>query len=173
MEYVTSRNVTNGDTSGNGVLCVSTPLITSCNNKGIVGNGVFSWVRPEAQTRRRSSQTVVHRGGEAGGGAPIVVSRCVSTPSRYEIDASLRGCDPGTRKLMHLRIYGVGSVTRRRRREDTADWKCLVCVIVNSSVCKLAIALELLVVTTCKCEIYPITSPNPVCSQCATWQYDG
>jgi hypothetical protein len=48
MEYVTPRNVTNRSTDGNGVLCGSTPIVTSWNNTGIVGSGVFCWVHPES-----------------------------------------------------------------------------------------------------------------------------
>jgi hypothetical protein len=42
------------------------------------------------------------------------------------------------------------------------------CAVVNSRVCQLAIALELLVVTTCSCAINPITNPNLVCSHTHT-----
>jgi hypothetical protein len=51
MEYFASCNVTYGSTAGNGVLCGSAPIVTSCNNRGIVGSGVFCRVRPESITR--------------------------------------------------------------------------------------------------------------------------
>jgi hypothetical protein len=109
MKQVTPRNVNNESTrtSGSGVLCGSAPLVTSYNNIGIMGSCVFYWVRPLAQTRRRSSQTVVPGGGAGGGGQPIVVSRCVSTPSQYEIDASLRGREPGNTEVDASAALGV------------------------------------------------------------------
>jgi hypothetical protein len=48
--------------------------------------------------------------------------------------------------------------------EDTADWEKLSCAVV---ICKLYISvrlLELLVVTSCKISINPVTNPNPVSS---------
>jgi hypothetical protein len=48
VEYVTPRNVISGSTAGNGVLCGSLPIVTSCNHRGIAGSGVFCWVRSEA-----------------------------------------------------------------------------------------------------------------------------
>jgi hypothetical protein len=93
MEYVTLRNVTSGSTAGNSVLCEFAPIATSCNNRGIVGSGVFCWARPEAMSRvesavtnleadrRRSSQTVAPGGGVGGGGSLVVLSRCVATPT--------------------------------------------------------------------------------------------
>jgi hypothetical protein len=38
-------------------------------------------------------------------------------------------------------------------------------------VCELAIALQILVVTFCKCSINPITSPKSACNHSITWQY--
>jgi hypothetical protein len=43
--------------------------------------------------------------------------------------------------------------------------------VVNCRVCELAIALQLLVVTICKCSVNPITNPNPVYSHFITSQY--
>jgi hypothetical protein len=40
-EHITLRNATNGSTAGNSVFCGSEPIVTSCNNIGIVGSGVF------------------------------------------------------------------------------------------------------------------------------------
>jgi hypothetical protein len=48
--------------------------------------------------------------------------------------------------------------------EDTADWEALVRAEVNSGMCELATALQLHVVTICKCSINPITDTNPVYS---------
>jgi hypothetical protein len=45
--------------------------------------------------------------------------------------------------------------------EDTADWEGLACAVVNRKVCELAIALYLIVVTSFKTPINPITNPNP------------
>jgi hypothetical protein len=42
---------------------------------------------------------------------------------------------------------------------------------VNWGVCELAIALQLHVVTICKCSINPITNPNQVYSHLHMWQY--
>jgi hypothetical protein len=41
MDYVTLLNVTNGSEAGYGVLCGSAPVVTTRNNRGIVGSGVF------------------------------------------------------------------------------------------------------------------------------------
>jgi hypothetical protein len=41
-------DVTNWSTARNGVLCGFAPIVTSCNNRDIVGSGVFCWVCPEA-----------------------------------------------------------------------------------------------------------------------------
>jgi hypothetical protein len=49
--------------------------------------------------------------------------------------------------------------------EDTVDWESLVRAVVNCRVCELAIVLELLVFTICKCSINPITNPNSIYSQ--------
>jgi hypothetical protein len=46
--------------------------------------------------------------------------------------------------------------------EDTADSEDLLQAALNFIVCELAIALQLRVVTICKCSINPITNPNPV-----------
>jgi hypothetical protein len=66
---------------------------SGCNNTGIVGSGVFCWVRPEVQSRVvspqlafgrqsrwRSSQKVALVGGMVGGGAHIFISRCLAAP---------------------------------------------------------------------------------------------
>jgi hypothetical protein len=37
MEYFKPRKVTNGNTAGNGVLYGSSPIVMSCNSRGIVG----------------------------------------------------------------------------------------------------------------------------------------
>jgi hypothetical protein len=52
--------------------------------------------------------------------------------------------------------------------EDAAEWEDLVRAVVNCIVCELAIALQLLVVTICKCSINAITNPNPGCSHSYT-----
>jgi hypothetical protein len=41
------------------------------------------------------------------------------------------------------------------------DWDGLLRAVVNCRACELAIALSLLVVTTCKCSVNPITNPTP------------
>jgi hypothetical protein len=64
-----------------------------------------------------------------------------------------------------------GSRYRARANEDTAGWEDLVRAVVNCSVCELAIALYLLVVSICKCSINPITNPNPARSHSHTWEY--
>jgi hypothetical protein len=46
--------------------------------------------------------------------------------------------------------------------EDIADGKDLVLAVMNYRLCKLVIALKLLVVTICKWSLNPVTSPNPV-----------
>jgi hypothetical protein len=103
MEYVTPRSLTDGSTAGNGVLCGSAPIVTTCNNRGNVGSDVFCWIRPKAISRGPTGQAsqfrevesntsafsnwetdpseVVIGGGVESEGAPIVVSRRVETPS--------------------------------------------------------------------------------------------
>jgi hypothetical protein len=46
--------------------------------------------------------------------------------------------------------------------EDTADREISVRAVVNCRLCGLMVALQLLVVTVCKCSIWRITIPNPV-----------
>jgi hypothetical protein len=98
MKYVTLRNVTNGSTAGNGVLCGSAPsdVMQQQQNCGKLGpsqgyitrtNGAIqSFESTEVhivslqlavgrQTRPRSSKRV------APGGATTVESRCVATPN--------------------------------------------------------------------------------------------
>jgi hypothetical protein len=47
-QWNTSRNAANGSTAKNGELCGFEPIVTSCNNRRIVGSGVLCWVRREA-----------------------------------------------------------------------------------------------------------------------------
>jgi hypothetical protein len=61
--------------------------------------------------------------------------------------------------------------TGERPLVKTADWESLVHAVVNCKMCELAIALQLLVVTICKCSINTITNPNPVYSHSITWQH--
>jgi hypothetical protein len=56
MEYVTPPNVTNKTTAGNGVFYESAQIVTSYNNKGILGSGVFCWVLPEAVSQGLTGQ---------------------------------------------------------------------------------------------------------------------
>jgi hypothetical protein len=56
------------------------------------------------------------------------------------------------------------SVTRQPVKIQQTEKTQSVCAVVNCRVCELTIALYLLVVTTCKCSINPITNPNPVYS---------
>lgn len=101
MEYVKSRNTTNGK----GVLCGSAPMMTTSNNRGSVGGDVFWWEpRPSEvvtdggpwwrRTRRRS---------------PHFLSRCIATPSSCEIVAGRQGCEHRS-----WGFYGLMSVTRRK-----------------------------------------------------------
>jgi hypothetical protein len=57
----------------------------------------------------------------------------------------------------------LGAVTKQRLVK-TADREGLVRSIVDCTVCKLAMSLQLLVVTSFKSPIDPITNPNPVSS---------
>jgi hypothetical protein len=41
-----------------------------------------------------------------------------------------------------------------------------VCAVVNCRVCEIAIALELIVVTSCKRPVNPVINPNPIYSHC-------
>jgi hypothetical protein len=45
MEYVMPRNLINGSTAGNGVLCGSAMIVMLCNNRGIVGSSVLFLAR--------------------------------------------------------------------------------------------------------------------------------
>jgi hypothetical protein len=56
------------------------------------------------------------------------------------------------------------TVTRQPEKTQQSE-KTLSAAVVNCRVCGSAIALDLFVVTICKCSIIPITNPNPVCSQ--------
>jgi hypothetical protein len=58
MECATSRNLTNGITAGDGVLCGSAPIVTPYNNRGITGSGVSYWVRPEAYHENRRGKRI-------------------------------------------------------------------------------------------------------------------
>jgi hypothetical protein len=66
-------------------------------------------------------------------------------------------------------IYGVGS-RYQTTSEDTADWEDLVGAVVNCRVCELAIALQLVVVTICKCAVNSIINSNLVYHHSITWQ---
>jgi hypothetical protein len=62
------------------------------------------------------------------------------------------------------------AVTRQRlvKLQQTED---LVRAVVDCRVCELVTALQLLVVTICKCSVNPITIPNPIYSHTNTCQY--
>jgi hypothetical protein len=62
VEYVTPRNLTNGNIAGNGVLYGPAPIMTSCN-RGILGIGVFCWARPDAVSRGSTEQVSQSRCG--------------------------------------------------------------------------------------------------------------
>jgi hypothetical protein len=69
MEYDTPRNVTNESTAGNGVPCGSVPIVTSCNNRGIVGSAVICWIRPRLYHEdQRDNQESKYRSLKLGGG---------------------------------------------------------------------------------------------------------
>jgi hypothetical protein len=57
--------------------------------------------------------------------------------------------------------YGIGSHYQVTTSVDTVDWEGLVHPVVNSWVCELAIELQLLALTICKCSINSITNQNP------------
>jgi hypothetical protein len=72
------------------------------------------------------------------------------------------------------RVMGTSAVEscyQAMTGEVTTDWKDLVRAVVNCRVCELAIALWLLVVTTCKCSINPIASQNPIDNHSYMRQY--
>jgi hypothetical protein len=69
------------------------------------------------------------------------------------------------------RIYGVGSDYQTTTGEDIADWENLVRAVVNCRMYALAIALQLHVVTICKCSVNPFTRPSHVYSHSYTWLY--
>jgi hypothetical protein len=79
MEYVTPRNVTNGRTAGNSVLCGFVQRLYLENRNTADWSLQFAVGR---QTCRRSRQAVASGGDVGGGGAPTIVSRSVATPSR-------------------------------------------------------------------------------------------
>jgi hypothetical protein len=99
MEYIAPRNVTKGSTAGNGVLCGSAPIMI-CNNRGIVGSGVFCWVQPKAVSRGLTGQAslslrlaiarlthwrsqVIDPGGDVGGEVvPMILSQCIAMQSQ-------------------------------------------------------------------------------------------
>jgi hypothetical protein len=101
----------------------------------------------------------------------------LSTVKRSELvgEQSVRGllqfscCEPllldggswGTGIFREPRVRGTSTTESHYQAttgEDTADWKDSVHVVVNYSVCELATALQLLVVTISKCSINPVTS---------------
>jgi hypothetical protein len=67
------------------------------------------------------------------------------------------------------RPTALEAVTRRQPGKIQQTEK--VRTVVTCRVCESAVALELLVVTICKCSRNPITNPNPVYSHSVTWQY--
>jgi hypothetical protein len=72
------------------------------------------------------------------------------------------------RIIREPRVRGTSAVGRRYQAttgEDTIHTgKDLVCDVVNFRMCKLAIALQLLVVKICKLSINSIINPNPIYS---------
>jgi hypothetical protein len=68
----------------------------------------------------------------------------------------------------------VNTQLRKERRWKPLpdnDWWRRLCTCCNELQCQLAIALQLPVVTICKCLINPITNSNSVYSHSITWQY--
>jgi hypothetical protein len=63
----------------------------------------------------------------------------------------------------------LGSVTKKWLVKT--HWKGLLYSVVRRRAHELARALQLLVVTICKCAINPVTNRNPVYSHSYTWQY--
>jgi hypothetical protein len=102
MEYVTPRNVTNGSTAGNGVLCGSASLVPSWNNRNcgkrcfLLGPSRGHITRISRTTREVESleslasavsswetdPSEVVADSRVGGGAAPIISRCVATPCR-------------------------------------------------------------------------------------------
>jgi hypothetical protein len=70
-------------------------------------------------------------------------------------------------------IWGSYDVRSRYQAtgEDTPNWENLLRPLVNCIKCELAIALEIFLLTICKCSINPITNTNPVYSPSITLQY--
>jgi hypothetical protein len=87
----------------------------------------------------------------------------------YEIAASLTAsCEAVAEQYgREHRSWGSYGIERRYQAitgKDTTDWEDFVCAVVNCRLLELAIALQLLVITTCKCSINPVANPNSVYS---------
>jgi hypothetical protein len=169
----------------NCVLCGSTPIVTSCNNKesveAVFSVGTVPRLHYEEQKDKPVSLSPASR-------VCLKTGRLIRAKSRLQIvlgcrqsetarrwDSRSRWCcgrrrspqRSWTRKLGNLRRWNRNQATC----EDTADWEHIVRAIVNCSVCELATTLYVLVVTICKRTINPITNPNPVYSHSIAWQY--
>jgi hypothetical protein len=96
-------HVTNGSTARNGVFyAVRAEAVSGESKRKPVSTVLSLQLAIGRQTRRRSPQTVAPDEGVGGGGAPIVGSRCVGTPSYTQISEDR---SRGTRKLRHLRRW--------------------------------------------------------------------
>jgi hypothetical protein len=63
------------------------------------------------------------------------------------------------------------TATKQRLVKTVTDWEDIVCPIVMCEVCRTVTAKTLLVVTSCKSSINPITSPKHAYSHSMRWQY--
>jgi hypothetical protein len=121
MEYFMPRHANNESTAGNGVLCGTAPIVTSCNNIRTVGSGVSCWVHPAAISREATGQVNQCRGVKSresavsswetdpserssqkveaweAEGSHCCKSLLSKAGSCCEIDAGLRGREPGSR----------------------------------------------------------------------------
>jgi hypothetical protein len=173
MEYVTPRNVTNGSTSRNGVLCGSSPIVTSCNNRGIMGSGVFCWVHVmrtnrTSQSSRESNVNRVQRQLDAARvvwrrlgrrRSSTVVSRCVAMLSLVVRQTPV--CeDVSPEAAEHALLEDV----TQQRGEDKADWEELMRAVENCKLWELVTAIELIIVPIFKVSIKPTTNPNSIYS---------
>jgi hypothetical protein len=73
---------------------------------------------------------------------------------------------------MNVSRCSLRAVLEAVTRQHIVKTQKTVREIVNCKECEIRIALQLILVTICKCSINQVTNRNPISGQCDTLQYD-
>jgi hypothetical protein len=143
----------------------SVPAVTSCNNRRAAESGVAmpsgtwrtvplqwnTWYHANHINRERGVLLGPHRD---------YITR--PTELRWG-ESTVVGHSPAG-KNVNTEAEDTVNSRYQTAGEHTADWEDVSVCCSELVKCELAIALELLVVTICKCSINPIINPNPIYS---------